>query len=200
VAEWPSEGEFDQFLPEGFEEEDLEEEFASEPLYAYHTALDERVCGRCAPLEGVMFTLDEINEQFPSNENYEDVIFVNLHDKCRCQLIREEGEMDGRGTPLSSGAWLSTGMILSPQRISRPRSLLQYGISRLFSFLGIGAVLPFLFPVIAWLMPIIQASIQSQVQLELEKQIKAEIAKQLEAERKEREEMMRQVYKVMVGE
>lgn len=215
MAEWWSEDEFSE-VPEGFEEEEgggLAEEFASEPLYTYHTALDERVCPRCAPLEGVMFTLEEINEQFPSNENYEDIVFVNLHDRCRCQLTREqqleepgeegEGEdmVEGRGEPLYGRGWIGrstfspslVGLILHPS----PRSFARFGIRGILSMLGLSSLI---FPILAIAMPLLLPMINQLVRVQVKEEMEREIRRQLEAEFAKREAMMREVYRGVIPE
>jgi hypothetical protein len=209
VEEWVSEDEYD--VPAGFEEEGgLADEFAAEPLYTYHTAMDERVCPQCAPLEGVMFTLDEINEQFPSNDNYEDIIFVNAHDKCRCQLTREvqseevtgekgesENMPEGRGTPLRTGFFLGRAtstpslyrMMLNPSPGRLSRFMMRWGMEAL----GLSALI---FPILAVALPMLQAIIQEQVKL----QVQAELRRRYLEEEKKRADKFRLVYSQGVPE
>lgn len=151
LDQWPEEF----YGDEGFGgEASVEEEYASEELWLYQTALDERVCGRCAPLEGVMFTLDEVNEQFPANENYEDIIFANVHDRCRCQLIRQPGTqepgedggeggredtVEGRGIPLRRVASLGFAA-------RNPISLGRFGLRQALILLGLPGIFAFIVP------------------------------------------------------
>jgi hypothetical protein len=191
VAEWWSEDEFAD-VPEGFEEESgLAEEFAAEPLYTYHTALDERVCPQCAPLEGVMFSLDEINEQFPSNENYEDIIFANLHDKCRCQLTREtqpgevpggeeEDMVEGRGEPLRRGLGIA-------RFIQRPT--LGRGARLLASLLGISGIGTLISLFLFAAMPLINEFIRHQIEMQLREALREEQRK----EEQRRKEILKEV-------
>lgn len=153
------EDEFGFGAPEEFfgDEGSVEEEFAAEEQWLYQTALDERVCGRCAPLEGVLFSPEDIAEQFPAAENYEDIIFANVHDKCRCQLIRQqggegEGDMvEGRGAPLSKG--LSLGFAAR-----NPRSLGRFGLRQVLMYLGTSGIIAY---ILSWfVVPIITSLVQ----------------------------------------
>lgn len=188
-GDWPEE----TYSEESFQESDVEQEFASEALWTYHTALDERVCGRCAPLEGVMFTLDEINEQFPSNENYGDIIFVNMDDhgdKCRCCLTKEPGSegteggeeetVDGRGTPLQGIIGRSSS---APSLISLMRHPTQTGFARfgIRSALVAAGLTWLIFPILGLLWPLLMSAIQiwnqAQIKAEVERVIKEAEAK-----------------------
>ena len=205
---WP---EFEGELPEefygeegeGFSEGPVEEEFAAEQLYRYHTALDERVCGRCAPLEGVLFSLDEVNEQFPAADDFEDIIFANVHDRCRCQLTREpqpqqeqeggtEGMVEGRGTPLTGTAGLIRAA-RSPRQLMRYGA--RYGLRGVLGLMGLSALAPFLLPLIfSFFMPIVTSLIQAQVRA----QVEAEIRRRQEIEEKRRVERMRATYRTVM--
>lgn len=57
--------------------------------WVYNTAVDERVCGDCGPLEGSCFLEEDIESYFPNAEQIDDeTIAVNLHDDtCRCELF-----------------------------------------------------------------------------------------------------------------
>jgi hypothetical protein len=56
--------------------------------WVYNTAIDERVCGDCGPLEGCGFLEEDIESCFPNAEQIDDeTIAVNLHDYCRCELV-----------------------------------------------------------------------------------------------------------------
>jgi hypothetical protein len=212
VEEWVSEDEYD--VPAGFEEEEgggLAQEFAAEPLWTYHTALDERVCGRCAPLEGVMFTLDEINEQFPNNQNFGDIIFVNMDDhggKCRCTLIQEvrpeevpggegEGEdmVEGRGTPLRGIIGRSTAApsLMGLMRRPSPYGFARFGIRNVLALAGLSWMI---FPMLAIMIPMIQGIIQWQVQ----QQVEAALQKKLAEEERKRKAMFREVYRGIIAE
>jgi hypothetical protein len=214
VEEWISEDEYD--VPAGFEEESqpgLAEEFAAESLWKYQTALDERVCGRCAPLEGVMFTLDEINEQFPNNQNFGDIIFVNMDDhggKCRCTLIQEvrpeevpggegEGEdmVEGRGTPLPGGivgrSTSAPSLFSLLLRRPTPYRLARFGIRQILNILGLSSLA---IPILAVAMPLINSYIQAEVKRQVQFQISVALIK----ERQKHLEELRQIYRGIVPE
>ena len=199
------------FGEEGFEEASMEQEFAAEQLYRYHTALDERVCGRCAPLEGVLFSLEEIVEQFPSNENYEDIIFANVHDRCRCQLTKEptpegipseeeESMVEGRGAPLTRGmigrstsAPSLVGLLLHPS----PRGFARFGIRQL---LGTAALSFLISPILAIAMPLITQMINQVVQWQVRTQVENEVKRSMAEEERYREERVREIYKGIAPE
>jgi hypothetical protein len=220
VEEWISEDEYD--VPAGFEEESqpgLAEEFAAESLWKYQTALDERVCGRCAPLEGVMFSLDEINEQFPNNQNFGDIIFVNMDDhggKCRCTLIREPGTgegmaggeedmVEGRGTPLGGN---TDGAPLSPLGLARafrsPRSALRMATRQVFGLIGLGAMAsPLAAVIFSAVIPMVQSYIEQQVKAQVEaetRRLKSELRKAVLENRLEDAVSLQQKYNRVMGE
>jgi hypothetical protein len=59
--------------------------------WVFNTALDERTCGDCGPLEGSCFLEEDIEPYFPDAEQLDDeTIAVNLHDWCRCGLVLVE--------------------------------------------------------------------------------------------------------------
>jgi hypothetical protein len=60
--------------------------------YQFATALDEVVCENCSPLNGEVFTEDEVDEWFPDyQEITPDVIQANIHPNCRCELLMISG-------------------------------------------------------------------------------------------------------------
>ena len=202
------------FGEEGFEEASMEQEFAAEQLYRYHTALDERVCGRCAPLEGVLFSLEEIVEQFPSNENYEDIIFANVHDRCRCQLTKEpqpeepeeeggeEEEMvEGRGTPLrfnprsAIGRSIAAPSLFSLLRRPSPGGFARFGIRNVLTLTGLSWLI---FPMLAFILPTLTSFVNFLVQNQVRTQMQVEIRRQWDKEEAERREQLRIVWKGIV--
>jgi hypothetical protein len=216
VEEWVSEDEYD--VPAGFEEESqpgLAEEFAAESLWKYQTALDERVCGRCAPLEGVMFTLDEINEQFPNNQNFGDIIFVNMDDhggKCRCTLIQEvqpeevpggegEGEdmTEGRGTPLRVPA-----VATYVRALRSPRWGFRLAARQVLGAIGMSSLVPLLVPLIFYaIIPMVQLFIQQQVKMRVEaetRRLKSELRKAILENRLEDAVSLQRKYSRILGE
>ncbi len=197
--DWPQE-----FYDEGF---DAEEEFGSEELWSFETAGDERVCGRCAPLEGVLFDRDEISENFPfAEEINEDTIQVNLHEPhdefCRCLLIRQqgtgdlggEGMVEGRGSPLRP----VPGLIRAARS---PRAALRYGLRYglrgALGMIGLSLLVPLLAPLITYaVMPMIQGFINDQVR----RQVEAELKRRRDEEERQRDAQFREIYKAGVPE
>ncbi len=195
LDEWPQE-----FYDEGFDQEgSVEEEYGSQELWIFQTAMDDRVCGQCAPLEGVLFSRQDIMDQFPSADEFEDIIFANVHDNCRCQLIPQQqggegGEdvVEGRGEPL---AYMMRG-IRNPTGLVRLAA--RRGLRGALGAMGMTALAPFLIPMIfAIVLPLITSLVQQftkqQVEAELKKQVR-------EQEKKRAAEMNREVYRGVVSE
>ena len=78
LSDWPEE-----FYEEGFT--DLGE------TWVFNTALDERTCQDCGPLEGSCFLGEDIEPFFPDAEQLDDeTIAANIHPNCRCELVLAE--------------------------------------------------------------------------------------------------------------
>jgi hypothetical protein len=59
--------------------------------WVFNTALDERTCQDCGPLEGSAFLGEDIEPYFPYAEQLDDyTIAANLHPNCRCDLVLAE--------------------------------------------------------------------------------------------------------------
>lgn len=83
----------DEIFDEVFGEEEGEEE-EEEEFWEFETAMDERVCDVCGPLDGEVFSVDELEEYFPDGwEIGLGVIQANVHPNCRCTLQLVEGSM-----------------------------------------------------------------------------------------------------------
>lgn len=65
-----------------------------ENQWIFETAMDERVCPVCAPLDGSIYTESELAINFPNSISLGDIIYVNLHVDCRCSLIQAEGNQE----------------------------------------------------------------------------------------------------------
>jgi hypothetical protein len=90
---------FDLWPEEFYEEEGFSEE---EELWVFETALDERVCPECGPLEGEPFLVEDIETYFPdAYENTDSTIVANLHENCRCLLTLVE-EYEGEEETLDT--------------------------------------------------------------------------------------------------
>jgi len=67
------------------------EGFYEEELWQFETALDERVCPICAALDGNLYTIEDVLENFPEAWQTDDeTIQANIHDSCRCQFFLVE--------------------------------------------------------------------------------------------------------------
>jgi len=67
-----------------------------EEVWVYETALDERVCPICGPLEGEAFLGEDVDANFPEASDIDETTLApNLHDNCRCQLVLAE-EYEGK--------------------------------------------------------------------------------------------------------
>lgn len=79
----------------GIQEEESLEFPEDEIMWLFATALDERVCPDCGPLEGEVFPDSVLEETFPEYEELaEGVIHPHVHrprdDNCRCTLFEEQ--------------------------------------------------------------------------------------------------------------
>lgn len=60
-------------------------------VWIFETALDERVCPLCGPLEGEAFLIEDLEASFPNARDLGDgTIAANLHKNCRCVLVEVE--------------------------------------------------------------------------------------------------------------
>jgi hypothetical protein len=79
---------FDLWPDEFYEEEGFSDVGKT---WVFNTALDERTCERCTPLEGEPFLGEDIEDYFPNAEQIDEtMIRVNIHDFCRCELVLAE--------------------------------------------------------------------------------------------------------------
>jgi len=93
-----SESEYWDFSPEPTESQ-MESQMESN--FMFITALDERVCPQCGPLDSQVFTASEAEINFPNaTELFPGTVAANVHINCRCQLVSEpidEGVMEPLG-------------------------------------------------------------------------------------------------------
>jgi len=83
---------FSDLWPEEFYDEESGGSFDDVgETWVLNTALDERTCGKCGPLEGAAFLGEDLEECFPDAEDIDETtIAANLHDWCRCELVLAE--------------------------------------------------------------------------------------------------------------
>jgi hypothetical protein len=85
------------FSPEAPESDQTEDSEDSEKqLWEFQTAMDERVCPICAPLDGGLYTELDLDIYFPNSVLLGDLVLARLHRNCRCSLTKVEG--DGEAT------------------------------------------------------------------------------------------------------
>ncbi len=201
MAEWWPDVDYE--APEEFIEEEGGDVEQPEAMYTFHTALDERVCGQCAPLEGVMFSESEISEWFPSADQLaDDFIEANVHDRCRCQLTKvpveqgtedgggEEG-MEGRGEPLS----MAFRAMRSPQGLVRYAA--RRGLRGALGAMGATALAPFLVPMIfSLVLPLVMTAVQQWIR----QQALAEIRRQARELEKKQAQQDKENFKGVTSE
>ena len=79
-------------------------------LAEFSTAGDERVCQSCEGLEGLIFTLEKIENLIP------------VHPQCRCVALPYIGEVGGEGwKEVEEGVWEKAGAVEKPRTVATPQ-------------------------------------------------------------------------------